>query len=53
MMLMLILIAMVIVFRLNINKKRKGSTGNNGTEAVKLVVPLKYLSNFGELLKLC
>ena len=27
-------------------QKRKGSIENNGAEAVKLIVPLKYLSNF-------
>ena len=27
-------------------QKLTGSTGNNGTNAVKLMVPLKYLSNF-------
>ena len=26
--------------------KIRGSTGNNGTKAVKKMVPLKYLSNF-------
>ena len=28
-----------------------GATGNNGTKNVEIVIPLKYLSNFGEHLK--
>ena len=29
--------------------KMNGQTGDNGTKNVELMVPLKYLSNFGEL----
>ena len=32
-------------------QKRTGSTENNGTKNVKIMVPLKSLHNFGELLK--
>ena len=32
-------------------QKVAGSTGDNGTKAVQIMVPLKYLSNFEELLK--
>ena len=33
------------------NTKVAGRTGNNDTKNVKIMVPLKYLINFGELLK--
>ena len=42
MIMMLLLIFQVIVLRLNL----KGSTGDDRTKAVKVMVPLKYLSNF-------
>ena len=32
-------------------QKITGSTGTDETKAVQIIVPLKYLSNFGELLK--
>ena len=32
-------------------QKITGSTGTDGTKAVQIMVPLKYLSNFGEVLK--
>ena len=38
----------IIVFRLNLNKKIAGQTSAGGTKDVKIMVPLKYLSNFLE-----
>ena len=35
----------------NFKAKITGQTGNHGTKDVEIVVPLKYLSNFGELSK--
>ena len=35
----------------NLKAKITGQTGNNGTKNVGIMVPLKYLRIFGELLK--
>ena len=35
----------------NFKTKITGQTNNNGIINVEIMVPLKYLSNFGELLK--
>ena len=35
----------------NFKNKITDSTNNNGIISVEIMVPLKYLSNFGELLK--
>ena len=34
------------------NKKITGSAGNNGTKVAKIMVPLKYLSNFWRTLEM-
>ena len=36
----------------NFNVKRTGQTGNNGTKNVKIMVPLKHLSNFWRTLEM-
>ena len=41
---LLILQLIIIVFRLDL--KKKGQTGDNGIKNVKVMVALKYLSNF-------
>ena len=43
MMLALLLVFLVTVLGLNLNKR---STVDDGTKAVQIMVPLKYLSNF-------
>ena len=39
------LIFLVIMLRLNLSKKITGSTGDNGTKSVQIIVPFKYLSD--------
>ena len=51
-MLALLIIFLVLVLCLNLTKKITSQTGNNGIEAVKIIVPLKYLSNFWRILEL-
>ena len=52
MMMALLLIFLVIVLCLNLDKKRKGSTENDGTKAVQIMEPLKYLGNFWRFLEM-
>ena len=35
-----------------IREKRRGQTGKNGTKDVKIIVPLKYLSNFWRIFEM-
>ena len=51
-MLPFLIIFLVTVLRLHINKEVTISTGNDGTKAVKRMVPLKYLSNFWRTLEM-
>ena len=37
---------LLLIFLLEIKQKIAGRIGNNGTKDVKIMVPLKYLSNF-------
>ena len=50
-MLVLLLIFLVKVFCLNLNKKQQVQAGDDGTKAVQIMVPLKYLSNFWRILE--
>ena len=43
---LLILLVIIIVLYLKQKQKMTGQTGNNGTNDVQIMVPLKYLSNF-------
>ena len=45
MVMLLILINVILVVRLILRKKIIGQTGNIGTKNIKIMVPLKYLSN--------
>ena len=36
---------------LNINRKKAGQADDYSKKSVEVVLPLKYISNFGELLK--
>ena len=42
---------MLLLIRWKLKKKITGQTGDNGTKDIEIMVPLKYLSVFGELLK--
>ena len=44
-------IANAITDLFKIKRKITGQTGNNDTKSVKIILPFKYLNNFGELLK--
>ena len=51
-MLALLITFLAIVLRLNLNKKKKGQTENDGTKYIEIMVPLKYLSNFWRTLEM-
>ena len=42
----LFMLVIIIVLRLNLNRKITGITGANGEQDVEIMVPSKYLSNF-------
>ena len=44
-------IANAITDLFKIKRKITGQAGNNDTKSVKIILPFKYLNNFGELLK--
>ena len=50
-MLALLLIFLVIVLRLNLNKRLICSTGNDGTKNIEIMVLLKHLSIFWRTLE--
>ena len=52
MMLAILIIFLVIVLCLCLSKKITGSTGNDGTKNIEIMVPLKYLSNFWRTLEM-
>ena len=51
-MLALFIISLVVVLCLSLNKQMTGSTRDNGTKNVKIMVSLKYLSNFWRILEM-
>ena len=40
------------IIQFKFKQKIKGQTGNDGTKDIKIMVPLKYLSNFWRTLKI-
>ena len=44
---------MLLLIHLKIKEKITGQRHNNGTKKVKIMVPLKYLSNFWGTLEMC
>ena len=52
MQLLILLVIIIIVDRLNINKKKTGVTDAHGTKNPEIIVPLKYLSNFWRTLEM-
>ena len=50
--LLIFLLIIVTVTRLNLQKKIAARIGNDGTNNVKIRVPLKYLSNFWRALEI-
>ena len=46
------LLMIITAFHSNLKKKITGQTGNDDTKYVIIIVPLKYLSNFGRTLKI-
>ena len=46
------LIIFLVTVRLNIYIKKTGSTGDDSTKAVKIIISLKYLSNFWRTLEM-
>ena len=51
-MMLAFLIIFLVTVRLNIYIKKTGSTGDDSTKAVKIIISLKYLSNFWRTLEM-
>ena len=51
-MMLAFLIIFLVTVRLNIYIKKTGSTGDDSAKAVKIIISLKYLSNFWRTLEM-